>query len=487
MLEREQPNLITLKIPYTLGSESDYLYVGGIVHQYNCVLRYSYNRVTENPSISTRDMTALQHGLHNVELIGSHLKNSALQDTKAVYASYMERKHDNPNAKPVIFGARKNAILRAKGKITREEYLERREVPLLSVGEGNQRGNRLFQVLDTNTILFKSSRNNHIHLHIKPSRNQRKQLACIIKLQEAKSVPITYKLDSNYVYIAFDYNQYKTHNYPTKTYRVMAIDLNPNSVGWSVVDWNDLDEYDYRIVASGVISTKPLNDTEAGLHVASDSKEAKYFTNKRKHEVIHIAKDLFAICKHYHCEVFALEDLAMDKVDKHSSKYDRQTRRLINQQWGRGLLVQQLTKHLNASSTHIQTVKPEWSSVLGNIINREIRLPDPVLASIEIGRRGMEFSSQYKFNRRHKVKNVIFPTFEAIKQRVYQSLEELIYPHSSVFVDNVVDLCACVKKWYAERYRFPMPNEERNYFSSDGVPFTSKFHTKKYTICYNFI
>lgn len=486
MLERE-PNLITLKIGYTPANERDSLYVGGIVHQYNCVLRYSYNRVAENPAISTRDMTALQHGLHNVDLIGSHLKNSAFQDAKAVYAAYIERYKDNPNAKPVIFGARKNAILRAKGKLTREEYLERREVPLLSVGEGNQRGNRLFQVLDTSTILFKPNRHNHIHLQIHPSRNQRKQLSAIMRLQEAKSAPITYKLDDKYVYITFDYNEYKSHNYTTKPYRVMAIDLNPNYVGWSVIDWNDLDGYNYSIVASGVISTKPLNDIEASLSIASNSAEAKYFTHKRKHEIVHIAKDLFNICKHYRCEVFALEDLSLDKVDKHSSKYDRQTRRLINQQWGRGLLVQQLTKHLNASSTHLQSVNPAWSSVLGNIINRGNRLPDPVLASIEIGRRGMEFSSQYKYHRRHKIKNVVFPSFDSIKQRVYQSLEELMRAHVSVFVDNVMELCTCVKKWYAERYRFPMPNEERNYFSPDGVPFTSKFHTKKYTISYNFI
>lgn len=61
-----------------------------------------------------------------------------------------------------------------------------------------------------------------------------------------------------------------------------------------------------------------------------------------------------------------------------------------------------------------------------------------------------------------------------------------MHPYSFVFADNVMDICACVKKWDGVRYRFPMPNEDK-YKASDGMPFTSKFHTKKYTISYNFI
>ena len=67
----------------------------------------------------------------------------------------------------------------------------------------------------------------------------------------------------------------------------MSIDMNPNYIGWSIIDWKS--ESEFNIVKSGVISIKQLNDKDLNLKgkgYSSESKERKYITNKRQFEII---------------------------------------------------------------------------------------------------------------------------------------------------------------------------------------------------------
>jgi hypothetical protein len=254
----------------------------------------------------------------------------------------------------------------------------------------------------------------------------------------------------------------------------MAIDMNPNFLGWSVVDWKNGDVY--NIVSSGTISLKPLNDYQKSLHVSSDSKESKYIANKRKHEIIEIAKSLFNTCKHYKCEVFALEDLKFNKTTKQSTKWNR----LVNNQWNRNLLYNQIKKRMMSSSTLFQEVQPQYSSFIGNLVFRQEELPDEILASIEIGRRGYEFSNQYIFNRQPHQKTVIFPLMETVKNRLSISLAEI-----GVDVPELVnwkDLYSVVKK-SEKKYRFSISDAIMSH--SDSL--FSKFHKHKYIQSYVFL
>ena len=40
----------------------------------------------------------------------------------------------------------------------------------------------------------------------------------------------------------------------------MSIDMNPNYIGWSIIDWKS--ESEFNIVKSGLISIKKLNDKD---------------------------------------------------------------------------------------------------------------------------------------------------------------------------------------------------------------------------------
>jgi hypothetical protein len=320
--------------------------------------------------------------------------------------------------------------------------------------------------------LFKPDKQHHITLHLEHTgRNRKKILSKLIKLQKTKSIALTYRLDLEYVYITFDNSIIQQHNYQIKTNRTIQIDVNPNYIGWSVCDWKQ--DYNYHLVASGMFSLKPLNDYQDNLNVKSDSKQAKYVTNKRKHEIIEISKELFKLCKHYHCEVFSMEELSMTTRNLGKGK---RLNRLVNNQWGRELLFQQLRKHVLSSNTTLVTVKPQYSSIVGNLVNRSLGLPDPILASIEIGRRGYEYSCQYIFKRRQRAKTVILPKFETVKESIAQSLEELGV--DVPVLNNWEELWLVVKKSKL-KYRFPLLEK----FSKS--PFSKEYKQKR-LIIYNF-
>lgn len=294
-------NLITLKIKYSCDNS-----ILDVIRQYNSVLKFTYNRLLENPKLKTSEITQLQKNLNNCDLIGSHLRNSAIYDAK----SLVER-----SDKPIIFGGKYLFKQRCQHKITKDEFLLERLRPINSIGEANQRANRLFAILDSQTIVFKLNKHQHFELNLQHVGSKRfKELDKLRELQNTKQVAITYKLDLDYIYITFDYNLLKTYTYKVKQNRVMAIDLNPNSVGWSVVDW--LNESRYNVIQSGTFSLKSLNDYRNSKSVASDSDFHKYITNKRNHEIIHVAKELFTLCRYYHCETFSVEDLNISPSDK---------------------------------------------------------------------------------------------------------------------------------------------------------------------------
>jgi len=469
-VKRKISNPLTLKIKYTCA-DSDVSTIAMIIEAYNPVIRFTYNRVEEKSNINTKELSELQSKLNNINpIIGSHLFNSAQYQAKAMYKS---RKATGTN-KPLIFGGRKNFVRLCQHKITKEEWLEKRLLPLHSVGEANQKGNRLFRILDTHTVLFKPNKDIHINLDLQSvGKNNTRKLKRLIELQNQKAISLTYQLDKEYVYITYDNSIFEQYNYALKSNRVMAIDLNPNYIGWSVMDWQD--NYNYTLVDSGMFSLKLLNDYRDSLHIKSSDKLSIYVTNKRNHEIIDIAKQLFNLCQHYHCETFAIEDLSINSVTKETFE-DRNRRKLINNHWNRNLLIQQITKHIKSSPTSLVEVKPEYSSIIGNLVNRRLGLPDPVLASIEIGRRGFEYSTQYIFKRRPVQKTVIFPLLEAVIQAISLSLEEL---GINVPEQNKWEDVFKLVKNPEVKYRVPLSKSQLD------SP-CSKIYKQKYLTVYNF-
>ena len=446
-------NIITLKIKYSTDENSK-TRILEYIKNYNNVLHFTYNRLHENDRLKTKEITVLQKTMNNV-FIDSHFKNSAIFDSKTLL-------HNDK----VIFGGKKLFIDRCQNKISKEEFRLNKLRPLYSVGESSRKGNRKFLIITENHIIFKPTKEEHFLLKINPSKNYQNYLIQLSQLAEEKKIPIDFKLDLDYVYISFDLNKLKSERIISEKIkdRYFAIDMNPNYVGYTVIDW--IDGQNYKIIDKGAISLKDLNDFDNSLKgkgFTSDSKERKYISNKRNYEISDIAHKLERIANHYECENFVMEDLSIPSKDNGKGK---RFNRLCNNQWCRNRFCNIIKKLCKLDKIKILEVIPNYTSFIGNLVYRSEKLPDFVLASIEISRRGYEFNHQYILKDKDKKKNIVQGNFDEDKVVYAQSLEELGINETFSSFKELYDK---VKKSVKEEYRFPLEKCSVTVFSKNSI------------------
>ena len=461
-MSENDSNIITLKLKYSTDENSK-TRILEYIKNYNNVLHFTYNRLHENDKLKTKEITELQKLMNNV-FVDSYFKNSAIFDSKSLL------KNDK-----VIFGGKKLFIDRCQNKISKEEFQLKRLRPIYSIGESLRKGNRKFSIITENHIIFKPNQNEKFLLEINPSKNYQKYLLELSELTYQKKIPIDFKLDLNHVYITFDLNKLKFERIISDKIkdRYFAIDLNPNYIGYTMIDWSDGENY--KIIDKGAISLKDLNDYDDSLKgkgFASDSKERKYISNKRNYEISDIAHKLERIANHYQCEFFVMEDLTI--LSKNNGKGKR-FNRLCNQQWCRNRFTNIIKKLCKFDKIKILEVIPNYSSFIGNLVYRKEKLPDFVLASIEISRRGYEFNHQYILKDKEQKKNIVYGNFDEDKEVYTQSLEEL---GISGEFSSFQELYDKVKKSKV-RYRFPLENCSYAVFR--------KKHIKTYQTLYKFV
>lgn len=406
--------MITLKIKYT--TEESFDLIREYRQQYSSVLHYAYNRRYEG--VNEKETEKQISLLNNISLIQSYLKRCAVKHATQLIET---------DEKKRIFGGKKNFIARCKGKISRDEFLQKRLSNLYIIGEANQHGNRFVKINeDLESFTFKPTRKDKITLIINGSYKRYKSiLNKLYHLQQDKQMPITYELDNEYIYLTYEEKLVEQYiDYKSIKNRIFAIDLNPNYIGWSVVDWKNSSKFE--VIKSGVIGIKELNDIDFNLEGESnDSKERIYINNKRKFETYEISKLLVDTAKYYRCEAFGLEELNIKSKDTTKGKHYN---KLVNNVWNRDKLVKNIKKRCNIYSIKVMSAKPNYSSFVGNFLFRDLNLPDMTLASIEIGRRCYEFKSQYIDKTKDKKKNIILPDINDFHDRYIKSLEEFDIP-----------------------------------------------------------
>ena len=403
----------TIKIKYKTSDENISL-IKEYQRQYSSCLHYNYNRIKDNPSITEKDLRNNSKNIKNVNLIKSYLMQCSIKEAIQINKTLGNK---------IIFGGKKNFYDRLKGKISKYEYKSKRLSPIYIIGESSKSGNRFVQILESlDKILIKFDRKTHIILDLINVRNRINILSKLYKSQINKSLSITYKLDSEYVYISFDESElYSFNNNPIEN-RIMSIDMNPNYIGWSIVDWKSSSEF--SVIKSGVYSIKTINDKDFNLKgkgYSSSSNERQYISNKRQHEILEISKNLINKALYYRCQIFSMEDLSIKSSDKENGKHFN---KLVNNCWCRNLLINNLTKRCNIFKIKLLKVKPEYSSFIGNFLFRSLNLPDMILSSIEISRRGFEFYNQYVIKTKNIKKNIIQPLLSDFKDLIIKSLEE---------------------------------------------------------------
>ncbi|MBP5784498.1 MAG: hypothetical protein J6W16_02805 [Methanobrevibacter sp.] len=300
----------------------------------------------------------------------------------------------------------------------------------------------------------------------------KKILVKLKDLQNSSAMPISYKLDLDYVYLAFDESKVfeKKVALKPKKNRVLAIDLNPNYIGWSIVDW--IDERDFNVVKTGCYSFKYLNDKQFALKLTKKQRnklkkkerlaltnkakvKSTYFNNKRKHEIIEVAKDLMNVAKSCQCDLVVVEDLNIKGQDRNKGK---NLNRLCNSFFIRNAFVNNLQKRCNIEGIKILKVVPQYSSFIGNFLYRRLNLPDPILSSIEIGRRGYEFNAQYIEKSKEKSKTIVQPSLLKFGDLIAKSLEEFGIKEN---FKDLIDLYYMFKKDSKMMYRVPFASDSK--------------------------
>ena len=238
-----------------------------------------------------------------------------------------------------------------------------------------------------------------------------------------------------------------------------------------MVDWKNSSKFE--VVKSGVISIKDINDIDFNLkNKSSESKERIYINNKRTFETYEISKLLVDTAKYYRCEVFGLEELNIKSKDTTRGKHYN---KLVNNVWNRNKLVNNIKKRCNVYSIKVMETKPNYSSFVGNFLFRDLKLPDMVLASIEIGRRCYELKTQYIDKSKDKRKNIILPDVDDFNDRYIKSLEEFNIP---VEIRDMVEIYNFLKK-SKSRYRLSLDDLSHLEFSRC---FSNKSKVKKILI-----
>lgn len=438
--------MITIKLPYTTSTECQEL-ISGLRQQQSCVIRYAFNRFQEGLK-DTPIRHKIKSEMKNIDSLSAWMIDSAILEAKTMYSSKKGQK--------VLFGGKYNWRQYIRGNISKDEYKDKRLQRYCVTGSKGFYGNRNFRLeFDNNKLVFKYSRSTHFDLDIRlPKGKYLDQLKHLELACSNKEKPFQIKLDDKFVYISFEPEKIETKLLKN---RVISIDMNPNNLGYSVLEFNSNDKF--KVIETGIIDNKKINNINLkGL--ASTDKKSKYVCNKRKHEVLQVSNFLSKKAKHYQCSKFVVEDLAIANQNHQKGK---RYNKLINNQWCRTIFVQNLQKHCGIYNIEFIKVNPAYSSFVGNLV---YDYPDPICSAIELGRRGYK-----KF-----VKGWFYPELIAYKNLPNQWKEEVDDSYNSW-----IELFNRVKK-VGLSYHFSWKNTS---YDSEFFRFKSKKSLVDLNVCLN--
>lgn len=349
---------ISFKIEYANQESIDY-----DSRVYSSIVRYAFNRLQENNSTTLTYQDVIKKFILN-----SHLCNCAVREAYGIIKRF--KKDEFP--KKFYFGDIKR---RSKNLISHEEFKQSRNLGLFSEGEnGCAKGNRLFKIdLQHNSVIYKRSRNEHIELKIieKLSDKRKRILESLYLTMENKISPASFRVKDDNLYISYDesivesYRKFKN----LKQNRVLGIDLNPNYIGLSILEFDSKDKF--KVIHKRVYDLSELNESET--------------TNKVKFELQQIDNEILKLCKHFKVSKLVVEDLKFKKDNRFWSK---KLNRLCKNKFRYSTIKQHLNTLCNVYGVEFIEVNACYSSFVGNFCYGSGETPDMVAASIELARRG---------------------------------------------------------------------------------------------------
>jgi len=339
------------------------------IRVYSSMFRMAYKRLQEGCSGNDT-----WHKIKEIFGVNCWLASSATKEAQGLFLS--------SSGKPILFGGKYNLKRYLKGYITKEQFKQHRMHPLCSVGESQYAGNRLFEFdLGNQVIIYKPSRGVHKEIKFCPLKKKlAHELSIVQELANQNKIPITVKITDTHIFLTYDETLIHNETYKgLKINRVLGIDMNPNYIGVSVIEFGKNDEF--QVLHKEVYDLTAL--TKPNGKYSSDSK-SKYYLNKLKHETIAIAHKINKLLDYWKCSKLAIEELSIAPANKHKGK---NINILCNNKWKRKLFVNKIKMLANIHKYELVEVNPAYSSIVGNFAYGNENTPDMVAASIEIARR----------------------------------------------------------------------------------------------------
>ena len=317
--------------------------------------RFAFNRFQDG--VKQREIYQL---INDKFECNCHLKNSALRSANGLFTLNKDKK--------VHFGK----FLRfQRGLISKDELKDSRNTGIISEGEMNQKGNRLFKIeVENSKFIYKRACKEHYDLKIveKLSDKRKSILEKIQMLMSEKKIPITFRLKKDHIYLSYDEKIVEKEKQFKNLFknRVLGIDLNPNYFGISIIEFNRHDKY--RVIHKEVID---LNELQ------------KKNKNKIHYELYEINHHILKLCKTWKVSKLAIEDLKF----KSNKFWSKDLNRLCRNKFRYSFVKSHLTTLCNVYGVELIEVNAAYSSIIGNFKHGSDICPDMVAASIEIARR----------------------------------------------------------------------------------------------------
>lgn len=231
-------------------------------------------------------------------------------------------------AKRILFGGKNNLRQYMRGLIDKTTFKYRRLFPIGIQGEKLRRGNRLFVFdLDNQRMTYKPSKDRHVEIKFLPMKKKlAEELANVQALTEQYKITVSVKLSDKYVWLTYDESLIHDARYRAlQSTRILGIDMNPNYIGMSVIEFNKNDEF--KVMHKQVFDLSKLTISSGK---ASTDSSSKYITNKLRHETIAIAHEICKLVDVWKCKTVAIEDLSIKPKDQ---KKGKNINRLCNNKW----------------------------------------------------------------------------------------------------------------------------------------------------------
>jgi len=342
--------------------------------------RIAYNRLSQGK----RPTEVIQWIKQNVK---TFFDSSLIEFASADAGTTLKAQEGLQIAK-ITFGSKKSFKDYNKGKISKEELIQKRNPSLMTIGRAADRqGNRKFKIdIKNQRFFFCPDKNTSFELKVLAKAKMFLKLAEYEERAKARELPITYRLTRTHLIISIDETRLAKPTEKIKD-RILGIDLNPNYIGISV---SDFDRNGQREVFSQVFDLTKLN---------------KLSTNKKKYEQLQISNRIAKLASHYKVETVAVEKLEI-RTENHNK--GKKFNKLLNT-WDRNTFTNNVRKHCGFLGIHFQEVIPEYSSFVG-CLQHPTKI-DSVAASLELARRANLFINIYVNKLLPKETKIVFPEF----------------------------------------------------------------------------